>query len=280
MPRLLLLDGNTVERQRAAVHKKSRSPGMVFADTLAVHFPDVDVDRVNAAEPGDVLPPGMALADYDGLAIGGSGLHAYDDAPEVTRQIELVRAFADTGGPILGCCWGLQIAVIAAGGTVRRSPKGREIVFARKITLTDTGRAHPMYAGKPSVFDAPCIHFDEIDSLPPDASLLCSNHHSEVQGATFALGRSEVWGVQYHPEFDLRHLADILRVFGEAMIDEGFFASDAERWEYGRALIRLAADPDQWSIAWRLGINEEIVSDELRNAEVINWVRHAVLLRS
>jgi GMP synthase (glutamine-hydrolysing) len=253
---------------------------MVFADTLAIHFPDVDVDRVNAAEPGDILPQGRDLADYAGLVVGGSGLHAYDDKPEVTRQVELVRAFGDTGGPILGCCWGLQIAVIAAGGSVRRSPNGREIVFARKVTLTDKGRAHPLYAGKPAVFDAPCIHLDEVESLPPAATLLCSNHHSEVQGATFALGRSEVWGVQYHPEFDLRHLADILRLFGETMIDEGFFGNDAERWEYGRALIRLAANPDQWSIAWRLGINEEIVNDELRNAEVINWVRHSILSRS
>ncbi len=280
MPRILLLDGYTVESQRAAVAKNSRSPGMVFADTLAKHFPDVDVDRVNAADPGDILPHGRSLADYDGLVVGGSGLHAYDDKPEVTRQVELVRAFGATGAPILGCCWGLQIAVIAAGGSVRPSPKRREIVFARKITLTDSGRAHPMYAGKPSVFDAPCIHSDEIESLPPAASLLCSNRHSEVQGAQFPLGGSEFWGVQYHPEFDLRHLADILRLFGETMIEEGFFGNDAERWEYGRALIRLAADPGQWSIAWRLGVNDEIINDELRSAEVINWVRHFVLSRS
>ena len=278
MPRLLLLDGNTVERQEAAVARGTRSPGMVFEETLAAHFPDIGVDRVNAAEPGDILPDGVTLADYDGLVIGGSGLHAYDDVPEVTRQIDLVRAFAEFGRPILGCCWGLQIAVIAAGGAVARNPAGREIVFARKVTLTAAGRAHPMFAGKPAMFDAPCIHFDEVTGLPPGATLLCSNQHSQVQGAAFRLGQSVVWGVQYHPEFDLKHLGDILRVFGDAMIEEGFFRDDAERWEYGRALIRLAAEPGQWSIAWRLGINDEIVKDELRNAEVINWVRNCVLI--
>ncbi len=68
------------------------------------------------------------------------------------------------------------------------------------------------------VFDAPCIHDDEIESLPCGSTLLCSNAHSDVQGALIPVERSLVWGVQYHPEFDLNHLAGIIRLYGEAVL--------------------------------------------------------------
>ena len=66
------------------------------------------------------------------------------------------------------------MAVVAAGGTVRANPRGREMGIARKIALTPEGRGHPLYAGKGSVFDAFISHVDEITHLPgmePDDSL-------------------------------------------------------------------------------------------------------------
>lgn len=280
MSRLLLMDGNTLERQTMGLELGVRSAGMVYEQTLKRHFPDIRVDRVNAAEPGDVLPTGTSLADYDGLVVGGSALHCYDEDAEVRRQIDMVRAYADTGQPILGSCWGLQIAVIAAGGAVAESQNGREIVFARKLTLTDAGRSHPLFEGKPRSFDAPCIHLDEISRLPADAKLLCSNRHSEVQAITLPLGASEVWGVQYHPEFDLEHLHGIVRLYGEMMVDEGFFDDQAACEDYAAVLQELAEDPVDFATQWKLGVNDEIVDDALRSAEVVNWVNHCVLRRS
>ena len=60
-------------------------------------------------------------------------------APEVTRQIDLVRAALATGTPMFGSCWGLQVITAAAGGSVRKNPKGREIGFGRGIRLTEAG---------------------------------------------------------------------------------------------------------------------------------------------
>jgi GMP synthase (glutamine-hydrolysing) len=61
-----------------------------------------------------------------------------------------------------------------------------------------------MFAGKGAVFDAPCIHYDEVTRLPDNATLLASNAHSVVQAAVVPVGRSEVWAVQYHPNSTLR----------------------------------------------------------------------------
>ncbi len=271
------MEGNTLARQREAAARGVRSPGGVYLDTLEQLFPAIHFDVVNAAEVGDILPPGASLSDYAGLVVGGSSLHVYDPQPEVTRQIDLVRSFAETGKPILGSCWGLQVAVVAAGGEVAPNRKGREIVFARKITLNALGRAHPFLEGKPVTFDAPCIHYDEVTTLPPGAVILCSNYHSEIQGAVVPLGKSEVWAVQYHPEFDLGQIHDMVNQYGDAMIEDGFFEDGSARAAYQDKLRRLADDPANRSLRWQLGVNEEILDDRIRSAEIGNWVRHCVL---
>ena len=278
MKRLILMEGNTLARQRDAAGRGVRSPGGVYAETLQRLFPSIHVDVVNAAEPGDILPAGASLEDYDGLVAGGSALHAYDRAPEVRRQIDLVRSFAGTGKPILGSCWGLQLAVVAAGGEVALNPNGREIVFARKITLNAMGHAHPLFDGKPTTFDAPSIHYDEVRALPPAATILCSNYHSRIQGAIVPLGSSQVWAVQYHPEFDLRQVHDMVKLYGDSMIADGLFEDQGARAAYQDKLERLASDPVNGPLAWQLGVNTEILDDRVRSAEIVNWVRRCVLI--
>ena len=277
MTRILLMDGNTCARQRTVLDLGARHAGLTYLETLQRHFPEIDFDRVDAAEPGNVLPLGTSLNDYQALVIGGSSMHAYEEIPEVQRQVEMLRAFAETGRPIFGSCWGLQIAAVAAGGNVRACRNGGEVVVARKLMLSDAGRRHSIYADKPPVFDAPCIHFDEIESLPSGAELLCSNSHSEVQAAIIPLGKSTVTGVQYHPEFDLRHLYDTVRMYGEMLIDQGFFADDAARLGYEGHLERLADNPEDVALQWQLGIDADVVDDDVRSREITNWVRYFVL---
>ena len=85
--------------------------------------------------------------------------------------------------PLFGSCWGLQVVTVAAGGTVRANPKGREIGIGRRIALTPAGREHPMYAGKASVFDAVTVHLDEVETLAPGTTVLAANAQSDVQAA-------------------------------------------------------------------------------------------------
>ena len=161
-------------------------------------------------------PTAQALEGYDGVAITGSGLHVYDGGPAVTRQIELARAVLDAGTPVFGSCWGLQVLTVAAGGSVRKNPKGREIGFGRGIRLTDAGRKHPMYVGKHEVFNAPTVHLDEVETLAPGTTVLATNQVSDVQSAEIRCNGAVAWGVQYHPEYPLREIATIVRRIGAA----------------------------------------------------------------
>lgn len=272
MVKLLLMEGNPLALQKKARSLGVRTTSEIYTIAIHAHFPDLELDVLHAADKGQLLPEGRSLDDYAGMVITGSSLHAYDQSFEVLNQIEWLKTFAETGKPILGSCWGLQIAAIASGGKVEPSKNGREIGVARKILLTPEGKSHPFFANKPEVFDAPCIHYDEITELPEGSVLLCSNAHSLVQGAIVPVGNSEVWGVQYHPEFDVAQLSQLLTLYEQNMYDQGFLNDRAEFEDYQSKLDGLAENGDDKALAWQLGIDTDITDDAIRRAEIINWI--------
>jgi len=275
--RLLLLEGNTAAKRARAAELGVRTSSEIYVQAIATHFPDFELDVLNGADEGASIPHCRGWADYDGFVVTGSALHAYDETFAVTNQIELVKEAATHGLPIFGSCWGLQIAVMAAGGQVEYHPRGREVGIARKIVPTERGRGHPLFAHKGATFDAPCIHYDEVTRLPEGAVLLASNEHSKVQAALVPLGRSEVWAVQYHPEFDLLQLVQLYRLYADDMVRQGFFHDSAELESFVGKMERLSTDPSDIGLAWQLGIDADILNDRRRNGEIIAWVEHQVL---
>jgi GMP synthase (glutamine-hydrolysing) len=183
-----------------------------------------------------------------------------------------------SGTPMFGSCWGLQVLTVAAGGTVRRNPKGREIGFGRAIRLTAAGREHPMYAGKSDIFEAVTVHLDEVDTLAPGMTVLALNTMAGVQAAEFRLnGKANAWGVQYHPEYPLRELAAIVRRIGRRLLDEGFFAAEDDVARYADDLVTLDRDPANRALAWRHGIDGAVLDKGMRVKEVANWIARMVL---
>lgn len=277
MPSLLLMEGNTAARRARAVELGVRSSSEIYAMAIRAHFPDLELAVVNAADEDWSIPGGRQLSDFDGMVVTGSSLHAYDQEFAVTNQIRMIADAGDAGLPIFGSCWGLQIAAMAAGGLVEYNPRGREVGFARKIVVNAAGEQHPMFAGKTGVFDAPCIHYDEVTRLPDGATLLASNSHSLVQAAVVPLGRSEVWAVQYHPEFDIRQLAQLYTLYADDMLSQGFFADRAALDAHVALVEGLARNPADAGLAWQLGVDEDITDDRRRRAEIINWIETCVL---
>ena len=139
-PRLLVVEGNSPHTMAEHVAAGGVPASKGYSDLLRELLPGAIVDICYPGDPAACLPAGEALAGYDGIAITGSALHVYAGGPEVMRQVDLTRAALATGTPLFGSCWGLQLIAAAAGGSVRKNPKGREIGFARGIRLTEAGR--------------------------------------------------------------------------------------------------------------------------------------------
>ena len=67
------------------------------------------------------------LPSYHGLIWGGSSLNIYNNTPEIINQIEFMKACQNKVKNILAICWGMQVAVTAAGGEVKKSSNGAHI---------------------------------------------------------------------------------------------------------------------------------------------------------
>ncbi len=276
-PRLLVIEGNSPQTLAEHIAVGGTAAHKGYSDLLRELMPGAIVDTCHPGDPGATLPEGESLEGYDGIAITGSSLHVYDGGPSVNRQIDLVRTAMATGTPLFGSCWGLQVITAAAGGSVRRNPKGRELGFGRGIKLTDAGRKHPMYIGKHDVFNAPTVHLDEVETLAPGTTVLATNAMSEVQSAEIRTNGSVAWAVQYHPEYPLRELAAIVRRIGTRLIGEGFFADETGVHGFAQDLDTLDRDPECKRLSWLHGISQNVLNKKLRTSEVANWVEYQVL---
>src|SRR6185369_9495765 len=142
-PRLLVCEGNTAELRARQVEAGGVAMSDGYAAVLHGLLPGAVIDICYPADAGANLPIG-GLESYDGVAITGSALNVYDGGPAIEPQIALARAVMRAKTPLFGSCWGLQVVTVAAGGSVRANPKGRELGIARRIALTPAGREHPM----------------------------------------------------------------------------------------------------------------------------------------
>ncbi len=276
-PRLLVIEGNSPQTLAEHVAVGGTPAHQGYSNLLRELLPGASVDTAHPGDPTAVLPTGEALEGYDGIAITGSSLHIYNGGPEVMRQIELVRSALATGTPMFGSCWGLQVITAAAGGSVRKNPKGREIGFGRGIRLTEAGRKHPMYVGKLDVFNAPTVHLDEVEALPAGATVLATNAMSSVQSVEIRTNGSVAWAVQYHPEYPLREIAAIVRRIGTRLIEEGFFQDAEDIKTFAYDLDTLDRDPECKRLYWRHGISMNVLDKKLRVGEVANWIEFQVL---
>ena len=271
--RFLVAESEPPEARESRRESVGRSSGETYVDTLRFLAPDAVCHRVKPADRGAALPDRAGLRAYDAVFVTGSPLHLYQDTPEARREVDLMRAVFEAGVPSFGSCAGLQVATVAAGGTVRPSRRGREAGFARRITLTEAGQWHPLLAGRSASFDAPAFHSDEVETLPDGGTLLAFNTVTEVQAVEIRHGAGVFWGVQYHPELDLHEVAGALRRQCGNLIDEGYVGSSEDLEKHAAMIEALHQAPDRRDLAWVLGLDAQVTQVEHRLTELRNFIR-------
>lgn len=274
MLKILIAEGNVKE-----LRDKSASIGSVVQSDLYRNILNSLADDLvcTIAYPADedaLLPQPNELAGFDGIAWTGSALNIYDRGPATDRQIDFMKLGLGQKTRIFGSCWGLQVAVVAAGGEVAANAKGREIGIARDIRITEEGLSHFLYRGKPRAFDAVTIHLDHVVQLPDGSKVLSGNDMSEVQAIEIRRGESLFWGVQYHPEFDLEYVAGLIRRYAKALIDEGIREDDAdvEGWAADLVAAQHGEEGNDLSQLYRLG--GDVLNPRRRLLELSNWLSY------
>jgi GMP synthase (glutamine-hydrolysing) len=277
--RILVIDGNVAEVRARQVAALGYDSGVGYSRVLHRIEASLRIDIVLAADGAAEFPTGVGLDDYDGVTMTGSALNIYNGGPPVMRQIDLAKAVFAAGVPFFGSCWGLQVAVTAAGGEVHANPQGREFGFARRVLLTDAGREHPLFTGKPAVFEAPTVHRDGIAALPSGAAILARNDFG-VQALAFTFGRGTFWGVQYHPEYDYIDVAATTERYGDTLVSEGLFRDGSALNAFAAELRTLQANPSDTTLLWKHSLGPAVQTEALRLLEIRNWLQAQVLPRS
>jgi GMP synthase (glutamine-hydrolysing) len=215
---ILICEGNTPEEGKVFQDVGIPTHTDSLKESLSYYNKNLKIDVLNPCleiNLNEIIPK---LKKYDGLIWGGSSLNIYNDTPEIRRQISFMKECFKNVKKILAICWGMQVAVTAAGGEVKKGIKGSHIGIANDIELTSNGLNHPLYKDKDSKFNTPAFNFDEVVTTPDAAIHLASNRVNRIQSLNFKTGVSEIWGLQYHPEITYKKMIDIIKFRKEALI--------------------------------------------------------------
>ena len=157
---------------------------------------------------------------------------------------------------ILAICWGMQVAVTAAGGEVKKA-EDSHIGIANEIIINENGLNHPIYKNKEKKFNSPAFNFDEVKTLPQNAVCLASNKINKVQSLYFKINETNVWGLQYHPEITYEKMISLIEFRKDRLIENRKVFNNEQDVKNHISFIK----------------NEILITDkEKRMVELKNWL--------
>ena len=216
---ILICEGNTPEEGKVFTDVGIPTHTESLKESLANFNTNLKIDVLNPCLELDLNQIVPNLNKYDGLIWGGSSLNIYNDTPEIRRQISFMKECFKNINKILAICWGMQVAVTAAGGEVKKGVNGSHIGIANEVQLTDNGINNSFYKDKSKKFNTPAFNFDEVVTVPQNSVHLAFNKINNIQGLNFKSGVSEIWGLQYHPEITYEKMIDIIKFRKKALIE-------------------------------------------------------------
>ena len=228
MKKILIVEGNPAEENQQFTIAGIQTHTESLKHSLSYFTDNLIIDVVNPSSDKNIKEIANNLESYDGLIWGGSSLNIYNDTPEIRRQIEFMKECQKKIKKILAICWGMQVAVTAAGGEVKKCVKGSQKGIALDIEINENGLKHPLYKNKNLKFNTPAFNFDEVVTMPKNSILLASNPINKVQALNFKVDESDVWGIQYHPEITYNKMINLIIFRKKRLLDRGAFADEDE----------------------------------------------------
>ena len=214
---ILIVEGNLKEENYNFTKAGIKTHTESLTDSLNDLDNNLIFDIANPSSDKNLDEVKKKLPKYDGLIWGGSSLNIYNNTPEIKRQIEFMRECQKQVKNILAICWGMQVAVTAAGGEVKKA-KNPHIGIANEILINELGLNHSLYKNKNNNFNSPAFNFDEVVKLPPKCSCLASNKTNKIQSLFFEVNGAKIYGLQYHPEISYEKMVSLIEFRKDRLI--------------------------------------------------------------
>jgi len=256
--KLLIVEGNTKEENVNFNDAGCVPQSQNFKKHIQKIEPNSEIDVVEPIDDDSISKIILSLKKYDGIVLTGSTLRLNEDIKEVKKHIEFAKICFNHEKKIFGACWGLQVAVMAAGGKCREAPKGPHIGIAHDIELTEEGKKHKIYLTKPGKFTTPAFNYDEVEIPPKNSILLASDKINKFQALNFYVGKSEIWGLQYHSEISYDYMIKLIKYRSKDMLEKNIFKNQNEINEHVSSIEKAKLD----------------LSDDARTIELKNWLNY------
>ena len=218
MKKILIVEGNTAEENGSFTEAGIKTHTESLRESLKYISRDLIIDVVNPSSDNNINSFNDKLHTFDGLIWGGSSLNIYNDTPEIKKQIEFMKNCQNKVKNILGICWGMQVAVTAAGGQVKKANISH-VGIAKEIEINEYGLKHPLYKDKEKKFNSPAFNYDEVVKIPENGICLASNKINKVQSLYFQINKTRVWGLQYHPEITYEKMISLINFRRKRLIE-------------------------------------------------------------
>ena len=228
MKKILLVEGNLREVNQEFTDNGIKTHTESLKESINYFTNNLEIDSVNPSSDSNIFEKVKDLDKYDGLIWGGSSLNIYSDTIEIRKQIDFMRECQKRVKNILAICWGLQVAVTAAGGEVKQGNNGAHRGIAHEIIINSEGLKHLLYKDKKQIFNTPAFNYDEVVTLPAGSTLLSSNKVNKVMGLNFKSELSDIWGIQYHPEITYEKMITLINFRKERLLQNKSFISEED----------------------------------------------------
>ena len=257
MKKILIVEGNLKEENTNFTEAGIQTHTQSLKESLDYLSKELVLDVVNPSSDENIQLYNNKLHTYDGLIWGGSSLNIYNDTPEIRKQIEFMKNCQNKVKNILAICWGMQVAVTAAGGQVKKA-NNPHIGIAKEIILNKNGLNHNLYKDKDTQFNSPAFNFDEVVKIPENGICLASNKVNKVQSLYFEINQTKIWGLQYHPEITYEKMISLINFRKKRLIETRKVFKNENDIENHVSFIE----------------NEILISDkEQRMLELKNWLK-------
>tara|TARA_B100001029_G_C14920193_1_gene371545 strand:+ start:57 stop:845 length:789 start_codon:yes stop_codon:yes gene_type:complete len=258
MKKILIVEGNLKEENQDFIDAGIPTHTESLKESISYFTNNLNIDVANPSSDQNISEKVKDLNNYDGLIWGGSSLNIYNDTIEIRRQLDFMKECQKKIKKILAICWGMQVAVTAAGGLVKKCDKGSHRGIAYNIEINQYGANHQIYKDKQKKFNTPAFNFDEVVTVPEGATILSSNQINNIQGLSFKINSSNVWGIQYHPEIPYEKMIRLIHFRKERLLEKKAFKSGDE------IVTHIKSIEDEISNS----------NKELRMKELYNWINY------
>jgi len=225
---ILVVEGNNPEDSSVFIKAAKASCSQNLKNLVQKIEPSADVKIINPSKDNETTEALDNMDQYDGIIFTGGAMRINDMTDEIKKHINFASNCFKHGKKILAICWGLQVCSTAAGGKVAPAKNGAHIGIATDVKINDEGKKNLIYKNKKDIFTTPAFNFDEVIELPEDAKLLASDSINRVMAIYFKSGQSEIWGVQYHPDYEYWQMVNLSNARKDRLLNNNIFKNEDE----------------------------------------------------